>query len=78
LRSAQTLVQRAVQRNDAAERTSVGLEGLVLQAVSATPQAGVLDDDTGRTIPEQIAFPRSVGVGDVVIGTALALQLFWR
>src|SRR5207302_5358544 len=39
---------------------------------------GVLDDDAGRLGEALDAFPGSVGIGDVVVGELLALQLAVR
>ena len=78
------LVQRAVERNDAAkgagrvslERLAVGVGGIFAYRHAAG--VGVLDDDTGRCLELLDAFPRGVGVGDVVVAELLALQLFAR
>jgi hypothetical protein len=75
-------VQAAVEGDDAAEGGfRVGLVGPVvgLQQVGAVGHAagvGVLDDDAGRGGVEQLdALQGRVGVGDVVVGQFLALDL---
>ena len=74
-------IDGAVEGQDAAEsRGGIGLESLFIsgeQAVSDGHAAGigVLDDDAGRCAEGFDAFPGGVGVGDVVVGELLALQL---
>ena len=75
-------VQFAVKRDNAAEcRGRVGGIGLVVsgkQAVGLGYAAGVgmLDDDAGGLVVEGFdAFQRGIGIGNVVVGQFLALQL---
>ncbi len=72
-------VERAVERDDAAERRDriAGIGVLVrLAEIGAERDAariGVLDDDAGRRLAERLdAFERGVGVGDVVERELLA------
>ena len=75
-------VKLAIERDDAAERRlRVGLEGAVVGGAERiglgdAARVGVLDDDAGGPLGELLhAFERGVGVGDVVVGQLLALQL---
>ena len=78
-------IQRAVEGDDAAERGSrVGRVGPVIGLGQAGAQrhaagVGMLDDDAGRLRAETLdALQRRVGVGDVVVGEFLALDLLGR
>lgn len=74
-------IQFTVEGDDAAKGGGgVGLPGALVgaQQVAADGHAarvGVLDDDTGRLVELFDALQRRVGVGDVVVGEGLALQL---
>jgi hypothetical protein len=74
-------VQRPVEGDDAAEgRGRVGLIGAVIgvengRADRHAAGIGVLDDHAGWRGEALDAFQRGVGVGDVVVGQFLALQL---
>ena len=74
-------VHRPVEGDDAAEgRRRIGRERapVAVQRIRADRHAagiGMLDDDAGGRIERLDAFPGRVGVGDVVVGQFLALQL---
>jgi hypothetical protein len=74
-------VDRTVEGDDAAKGgCRVGLEGFFVGREEAdidrhAAGIGVLDDDAGRRVEGLDTFPGGVGIGDVVVGEFLALQL---
>jgi hypothetical protein len=77
-------VQRLVEGDDAAERA--GRIGGIRQFVGVAAGhadrhatwIGMLDDDTGRRVELAHAFPRCIGIGQIVEAQFLALQLLER
>ena len=78
-------IQFAIEGDDAAKsRFRIGLVGAVIGvqqvlAIGNAARIGVLDDDAGRFGVELLdAFQGRIGIGDVVVGQFLALQLARR